>query len=41
MSCDKNTKMSIVIPVYNGEKYISECIESIINANFFWGGAGY
>lgn len=36
MSCDKNTKMSIVIPVYNGEKYISECIESIINAD--WGG---
>ena len=24
-------KVSIVIPVYNGEKYLGECLDSIIN----------
>ena len=27
----KNIKISVIIPVYNVEKYIIECIESIIN----------
>ena len=26
-----NIKVSIVIPVYNGEKYLTDCIESLIN----------
>lgn len=26
--------ISIVLPVYNGEKYLSESIESIINQNY-------
>ena len=25
---------SIIVPVYNVEKYIDECIQSIINQNF-------
>jgi glycosyltransferase involved in cell wall biosynthesis len=27
-------KISIIIPVYNGEKYLAECIESCINQTF-------
>lgn len=27
--------VSIIIPVYNGEKYIKKCFESIINQNFY------
>ena len=30
----KNIKISVIIPVYNVEKYIIECIESIINQTF-------
>ena len=26
-------KISIIVPVYNLEKYLSQCIESIINQN--------
>lgn len=26
--------VSVIVPVYNGEKYISECIESIINQDY-------
>ncbi|WP_243556899.1 glycosyltransferase [Priestia megaterium] len=26
-----NVKVSVVIPVYNAEKYITECIESLLN----------
>lgn len=26
-------KISIIVPVYNVEKYLSQCIESIINQN--------
>ena len=29
-----NIKISIIVPVYNIEKYISECIESIINQTY-------
>ena len=33
--CDtKNQKVSIVIPVYNVEKYLPKCIESIINQTY-------
>ena len=27
-------KISVILPVYNGEKYLSESIESIINQSF-------
>ena len=26
-----NIKISIIIPVYNGEKFICECLDSVIN----------
>ena len=26
-----NTKISVIIPVYNVEKYLSECLDSIVN----------
>ena len=26
-----NPKISVIIPVYNVEKYLSECLDSIIN----------
>ena len=31
---DKNLKISIIIPVYNSEKYIKKCIESIIKQTY-------
>lgn len=27
----KNIKISIIIPVYNVEEYIEQCLESVIN----------
>ena len=30
----KNEKISFVIPMYNAEKYIEECINSIINQDY-------
>ena len=29
-----NKKVSIIIPIYNIEKYLSQCIESIINQTY-------
>ena len=26
-----NPKVSIIVPIYNSEKYMSKCIESILN----------
>lgn len=31
---DKNVIISIIMPVYNSEKYLKECIESILNQDF-------
>ena len=31
---ENNPKISIVIPIYNVEKYLSNCIESITNQSF-------
>lgn len=30
----REVKVSIIIPVYNSEKYLKECIESVINQNY-------
>lgn len=30
----ENVKISIIIPVYNSEKYLSECLESVVNQTF-------
>ena len=27
-------KISIIVPIYNGEKYLNRCIESIINQTY-------
>ncbi|MDD5021992.1 MAG: glycosyltransferase [Endomicrobiaceae bacterium] len=29
-----NPKISVIIPVYNGEKYLSQCLDSLINQTF-------
>lgn len=29
-----NTKISVIIPVYNSEKYLKECLESVINQSY-------
>ena len=31
---NSNIKISIIIPIYNVEKYLSECLESIINQSY-------
>ena len=29
-----NPQISVIVPVYNGERYLHECIESILNQSF-------
>ena len=29
-----NPKISIVIPVYNVEKYVSKCLQSVVNQTY-------
>ena len=29
-----NSKISIIVPVYNSEQYLSQCIDSVINQTF-------
>ena len=35
-SCKLNYNLQIIIPVYNSEKYISECLNSIIDQNTYY-----
>ena len=30
----EQAKVSIIIPVYNGEKYINECLNSVLNETY-------
>ena len=30
----KNEKISIIVPIYNGEEYLSECVKSILNQTY-------
>ena len=30
----ENPKISVIVPVYNGEQYLSECLDSIVNQTF-------
>lgn len=32
--CEKNNKISIIIPVYNSEKYLEKCLKSVINQTY-------
>ncbi|MCM1234996.1 MAG: glycosyltransferase [Ruminococcus flavefaciens] len=34
MKSEMNDMISIIIPVYNGEKYLRECIESVLNQTY-------
>ena len=34
METQKTTAVSIIVPVYNKEKYLSECVDSILRQNF-------
>ena len=29
-----NPQISVIVPVYNGERYLHECIDSILNQSF-------
>ena len=31
---EKNPKLSIIVPIYGVEKYLEECLDSIINQTF-------
>ena len=33
---EMNEKVSIIIPVYNTQKYLQECIESMLNQTYVW-----
>lgn len=34
MKCEEE-KVSIIVPIYNGEKYLQYCIESILNQEYY------
>ena len=34
MNINNNFKISVIIPVYNVERYLCECIESVLNQDY-------
>ena len=34
MDKNNNLKISVIIPVYNSEKYIEKCLDSILNQSY-------
>lgn len=35
MCCSSDISISVIVPVYNSEKYLSECLDSIVNQTIF------
>ena len=34
MEKNEKVKISVIVPIYNGEKYLKKCLDSIVNQTF-------